>query len=454
MRFVTLLLVVLAPAWFPAAAPAAPPAERPNILFILADDLGYGDLGCYGQQRIATPRLDRLAREGMRFTQAYAGSTVCAPSRCALMTGRHTGHCRVRGNALVPLEPEDVTVAEVLRSAGYRTGIVGKWGLGEPDTTGLPNRQGFDTWFGYLNQAHAHDYFPQYLWRNTERVELAGNQGTAQGDYTPDLMEREAVAFLRQQTAREPFFLYLALTLPHANNELGRETGNGMEIPDAGAYRDEPWPAPQRNHAAMITRLDTIVGAVLDTLAEQGLAENTIVFFTSDNGPHQEGGADPKFFQSSGPLRGIKRDLYEGGIRVPLLVRWPGHIAASSTSDLPTAFWDFLPTAAELASATTPADVDGMSILPTLLGAERAGRAQPQRDYLYWEFHERGTLQAIRSGDWKVVRRRGGKVELYDLATDPGESRNVAAAQPAVVARLEQLLDSARTDSPHWPIKK
>lgn len=447
-----LFLIASALAVSRSAAADTLAASRPSVLFILADDLGYGDLGCYGQQQIATPRIDRLARQGMRFTQAYAGSTVCAPSRCCLMTGLHTGHARVRGNALVPLEPEDVTVAELLHSAGYVTGIVGKWGLGEPQTTGIPTQQGFDTWFGYLNQQHAHNYFPDYLWRGTSRVELLGNSGGGRGDYSPDLMQREAIAFLKQQTTGKPFFLYLALTLPHANNELGARTGNGMEIPDAGSYRDQPWPAPQRNHAAMITRLDAIVGAVLDQLEQSGLADNTLVLFSSDNGPHQEGGADPKFFASSGPLRGHKRDLYEGGIRVPLIARWPGRVQAGTTSDQITAFWDFLPTAVELAGGQPAEGIDGISIVPALVGQERAGRPQPQHEYLYWEFHERGSKQALRSGYWKAIRARGRALELYDLSTDLGESHNLAAEQPQIVARLESCLDSARTESPRWPL--
>lgn len=449
----SLALIVVAVRPHDRALGASPAPWRPNIVFILADDLGYADIGCYGQKQIATPHLDRLAREGMRFTQAYAGSTVCAPSRSCLMTGLHTGHTRVRGNALTPLEPADVTVAEVLKSAGYRTGIVGKWGLGEPDTTGLPNRQGFDYWFGYLNQGHAHDYFPDYLWQNEQRVELRGNLQRARREYTPDLMEREAKAFLADQ-GKAPFFLYLALTLPHANNERGRETGNGMEIPDAGQYADRDWPAPQRNHAAMISRLDAIVGTVLAELAARGLAENTLVLFSSDNGPHKEGGAAPKFFASTGPLRGIKRDLYEGGIRVPFLARWPGHVPAGVTTEQLTAFWDFLPTAAELAGGEAPAQLDGVSIVPALLGAERAGRPQPQHEYLYWEFHERGFQQAIRSGNWKGVRTLGQPLELFDLGSDVSETTNVAAAHPDVVARLEGWLDQARSESEHWPVKR
>jgi arylsulfatase A-like enzyme len=429
-------------------------SRPPNILFILADDLGYGDLGCYGQKQVRTPHLDRLAAEGMRFTQCYAGSTVCAPSRCCLMTGLHTGHGRVRGNALVPLGPEDGTVAEVLRRAGYRTGLVGKWGLGEAGSTGVPNRKGLDYFFGYLNQRHAHNYYPDYLWRNEEKVPLEGNVvednvATKRARYSPDLFTAEALAFL-QRHRRQPFFLYLASTLPHANNERGRAEGNGMEVPSDAPYSDTPWPQVEKNHAAMITRLDSDVGRVLKRLKELGLEGNTVVFFSSDNGPHKEGGADPAFFHSAGPLRGHKRDLYEGGIRVPMIVRWPGKVRAGATSDQVWAFWDFLPTAAELAGAKAPAGLDGISVVPTLLGTS----GQKPHPPLYWEFHERGFRQAVRLGDWKAVRLRpGGPLELYDLGKDVGEKDDVAARHPEVVADIESYLKTARTESPDWPVR-
>lgn len=456
--FTTVLLVAFGstivlphPSW--AAEQAARPS--PNILFILADDLGYGDVGCFGQREIKTPNLDRLASEGMRFTNAYAGSTVCAPSRCALMTGRHTGHARVRGNALVPLMPDDVTVAEVLKSAGYATGIFGKWGLGEPESTGVPNRQGFDRWFGYLNQKHAHNYFPDYLWRNEARVPLANvvenGVATKREAYSPDLVLKEALDFLDQQK-RGPFFLYFASTLPHANNEAGPR---GMEIPSDAPYSDRPWPQPQKNHAAMITRLDADIGRVLSRIKELGLERDTIVFFSSDNGPHKEGGGDPAFFHSSGLLRGFKRAMYEGGIRVPTIVRWPGHIAAGATSDFAWAFWDFLPTAAELVGTAPPPGLDGLSIVPTLLGSEGAGRSQTAHDFLYWEFHEGGFKQAVRQGNWKGVRLKpGDALELYDLAVDPGEATDLSQRHPDVVTRIERIMVEARTDSPDWPVKK
>lgn len=428
----------------------------PNIVFILADDLGYGDIGCYGQKRIRTPNLDRLAADGIRFTQCYAGSTVCAPSRCCLMTGRHTGHATVRGNAQVPLRPEDVTAAEVLKGVGYATGLVGKWGLGEPNSTGTPNRKGFDHFFGYLNQVHAHNYYPDHLWKNGEKFPLAGNvvkKGVAveRAQYSPDLFTQDALAFVEKNRGR-PFFLYLAYTLPHANNEAGNA---GMEVPSDAPYTDTDWPQAQKNHAAMITRLDRDIGRVLARLKELGLEENTVVFFSSDNGPHQEGGADPKFFQSSGPLRGFKRSMTEGGIRVPMIVRWPGKIEPGQVSGHVWAFWDFLPTAAEIAGAKPPADIDGISMLPALVGEKGAGRAPAAHEFLYWEFHEGGYVQAVRMGDWKYIRwpyAKGRPPELYNLKDDLSETRNVAGQHPDVTAKLEAYLKGARTESKHWPV--
>jgi arylsulfatase A-like enzyme len=440
---------------FSEQALAADAPSGPNILFILADDLGYGDLGCYGQRQIRTLNIDRLAAQGMRFTQCYAGSTVCAPSRCALMTGKHTGHCTVRGNALVPLRIEDRTVAEVLVPAGYETALIGKWGLGEPDSTGVPNRKGFDYFFGYLNQVHAHNYYPDYLWRNEKKVAIEGNvveRGVAKKrvTYSPDLFTREALEFLGKRRDR-PFFLYLAYTLPHANNERGKAEGNGMEVPSDAPYSKEIWPQAQKNHAAMITRLDADVGRVLERLKELKLEENTIVFFSSDNGPHKEGGADPKFFKSAGPLRGHKRDLTEGGIRVPMIVRWPGKVKAGAVSNQVWAFWDFLPTAAALAGTKKPDEIDGISVVPTLLGTGE----QKQHKFLYWEFHERGFQQAVRMGKWKGIRLKPeGPLELYDLDKDVGETKNVAEQHPYVAAAVVNYLKVARTESPHWPIRR
>jgi arylsulfatase A-like enzyme len=445
-----------------AAAPQQVTARadgRPNIVFILADDLGYGDVGCYGQKVIHTPNIDWLASQGMRFTDCYAGSTVCAPSRCTLMTGYHTGHTVVRGNANVPLRPEDLTVARVLKQAGYTTGIIGKWGLGEEDSTGIPNQQGFDYWFGYLNQVHAHNYYPEFLWRNTEKVPLRnevqrmpgkeqslGGVATKRVDYSNDLFAAEAIRFLDEHQAG-PFFLYLPFTIPHANNEAGKQ---GMEVPSYEPYADKDWPEPQKGHAAMITRLDGYVGRVLKRLKELEIDEQTVVFFTSDNGPHKEGGGDPAFFHSSGPLSGYKRSMHDGGIRVPMIARWPGKIQPGTTSGLPWAFWDFQPTAAELAGVKAPAGIDGISVVPTLL--QQGG--QKTHDFLYWEFHEGGSsAQAVRMGDWKAVRSApSAPIQLYDLRTDLAEANDVAAQHAAIVAQIAAYLNVARTASERWPL--
>lgn len=424
--------------------------DRPNIVFILVDDLGYGDLTSYGQEKIKSYHLDRMAAEGLRFTSAYAGSTVCAPSRSALMTGLHTGHTRIRGNAKTPLATNDLTVAELLQKSGYTTALIGKWGLGNEGTTGEPNRKGFTEFFGYLDQTHAHNYYPDHLWRNGMKLPLEANADGKKGIYAPDMFARAAVNFVNQYRD-VPFFLYFALTLPHAHNELGRKTGNGMEIASDHPYGEFDWPQTEKNKAAMITRIDVYVGMILDAIKKQGLDEQTIVIFSSDNGPHKEGGVDPAFFKSSGPLRGIKRDLYEGGIRVPAIVRWPGQIAPGTTSDFPWAFWDFLPTACELAKVPLPEGLklDGQSIVPTLLG-----QTQKPHEFLYWEFHEGGSQQAVRTGDWKAVRKFGGPLELYNLKTDLGETNNVASANADVVKRIEEYLAKARTESAEWPLKE
>ena len=429
---------------------------RPNIIFIQADDLGYGDLSCYGQRKFRTPNIDRLAAEGMRFTQYYAGSTVCAPSRSALMTGQHTGHTRIRGNARHPLLPEDVTVGEALKSAAYKTALIGKWGLGEAGTTGVPNRQGFDYFFGYLNQRHAHNYYPTFLWRNEKRIDLrnlvpdedaeGAGVSTNRVDYSHDLMAEEALKFI-EGNGGGPFFIYLAFTIPHANNEAKNK---GMEVPDLGEFASEDWPDQEKAKAAMITRLDRDVGRLMALLKKLGIDDNTLVFFTSDNGPHREGGADPDFFDSNGPLRGIKRDLYEGGIRVPMIARWPKRIKAGAKSDQVWAHWDLLPTLAEVAGVKPPADIDGVSMFNAL-----RGRRQRDHEFLYWEFHERGFSQAARMGDWKAVRKSpDSPLELYDLKNDLGEQNDGAAKHPEIVKKIEYYLKTARTESELWPIGK
>ncbi len=443
------LLVILIP-----LASWADEIKRPNIVFILADDLGYGDLGCYGQKRIKTPRLDRMASEGTRFTDCYAGSTVCAPSRCVLMTGLHAGHARIRGNSRLPLRLEDVTVAEILKQAGYQTGIVGKWGLGNQGSDGVPNKQGFDYWFGFLDQGRAHNYYPEFLWKNEVQVRIEGNiapRGVARekAQYAQDLFVKETLAAITAWKD-QPFFLYVALTTPHANNEAAAVTGDGMEVPDRGIYANEDWPIPERGRAAMISRLDADVGQILDKLNEIGLDQKTIVFFSSDNGPHSEGASTNTFFSSAGPLKGKKRDLYDGGIRVPSIVRWPGSVPSEKVSNYPWGFWDFLPTAADLAGVPTPAHTDGQSILPTLLG-----QTQPPPKPFYWEFHERGFDQATRDGNWKGVRKGSpdAPIELYDLTRDIGENNNLAAQHPDVVARMDDFLKNARTTDENWPIR-
>ncbi|GIU79259.1 MAG: N-acetylgalactosamine-6-sulfatase [Bryobacteraceae bacterium] len=435
-----------------AAQPRPPAAPRPNIVLILADDLGYGDLGCYGQTRIHTPNLDRMAAEGIRFTSAYAGSTVCAPSRCSLMTGLHTGHARTRGNRSpdLPLRPTDITVTEILKSAGYRTALFGKWSLGELGSTGYPTRKGFDEWFGYFSQLHAHNYYPEHLLDGETAYLCRGNMGLQRGDYAPDLFTRRAIQFIEKQNASNPFFLHLCYTAPHANNEMGRDSGDGMEVPSYGPYENRPWPRPEKGFAAMITRMDSDIGRIMAALRRKGLDDNTLVLFTSDNGPHKEGGHSPSFFESSGPLRGIKRDLTEGGIRVPAIARWPARIRAGRTVDFPWAFWDVLPTFAELAGAPAPSGLDGMSIVPTLLG-----QAQKPHDYLYWEFHEGGFSQAVRMGPWKGIRKGpDGPIELYNLDEDLHESRNLAGARPAIVQEIARLMREARTESEFWPVVK
>lgn len=437
-----------------SAAPLIARAQsksKPNLLFILADDLGYGDLGCYGQKRITTPNLDRLASEGMLFHQAYSGSTVCAPSRCSLMTGKHTGHTRVRGNVKpeVPLTATDRTVAELFKSAGYHTGLFGKWGLGQAGTQGVPNMKGFDEFFGYHTQLQAHTYYPHELWENDRQFDIPNNWGVSRREYAPDLILARATRFLQKNGSQKPFFMEFSATSPHANNELGRDTGNGMEVPDLGRYAQENWPAAEKGFAAMVSRLDRDIGQLLDTLKQTGAAENTLVIFTSDNGPHSEGGHHSEFFDSNGPLRGIKRDLYEGGIRVPFLARWPGVVQPGSINNTPIAFWDLLPTSAEVTGLAKPVGTDGVSFLPLLRGGEIERKAA-----LYWEFHEGGFNQALRFGDWKAIRfGKDGPIELYDLKSDIGEKNDIAAAHPEIIAKAKELFASSRVDSPHFPVQ-
>ncbi|MBI5083091.1 MAG: arylsulfatase [Acidobacteria bacterium] len=435
-----------------AAAPfvltAQQAARRPNVILVVADDLGYGDLGCYGQKRIQTPHIDRLAAEGMRFTQAYAGSTVCGPSRCALFTGLHSGHGRMRGNRETWLKPEDFTLGQMFQQAGYQTGLFGKWSLGGIGTDGHPNKKGFDEFFGYFSQMQAHLYYPQMLLHNQQEVNLPGNWGTSRKQYAHDLITDRALGWLDK--VQGPFFTHIAWTIPHANNELGRDTGNGMEVPSDEPYTSQAWPQVEKNFAAMVTRMDRDMGRLMDLLKRRGLDRDTLVLFTSDNGPHKEGGHDAEFFQSGGPLRGTKRDLYDGGIRVPAIARMPGYVPAGQASDFVWAFWDVLPTCAELAGQRVAAGLDGQSVTRAL-----RGEAQQAHEYLYWEFHERGFDQGVRHQDWKAVRKGlKGKLELYDVKNDVGERNDVAARHPEVVQRIERYLAGARSESADYPVRE
>jgi len=441
--------------------PPQSPLARPNIVLIQADDLGYGDLSSYGQASFRTPSLDRLAAEGIRFTQYYAGSTVCAPSRAALMTGLHTGHTSIRGNLEVPLPAADVTVAMALHDAGYRTAAIGKWGIGNAGTAGEPNKKGFDYSFGFLDQRHAHRQYTDHLFRNGERYPT-----DIDNDYVNDLFTRETLSFIEVADPR-PFFIYLNYTVPHAElrapedsmrqwrgrfpetpfvNEKGDATPTGTDA-EVAPYRSQP--TPKAAFVAMITRMDRDIGAIAERLRTKGIDRTTLLMFVSDNGPHEEGGAAPQYFKSSGGLRGIKRDLYEGGIRVPMIARWTGTIPAGRVSAHPWSHWDLFPTLAELAGAKTPPRLDGMSMVRAL-----RGQPQPTHDFFYWEFHERGFQQAVRMGRWKAVRpSKDAKLELYDLDKDPREQHDVAASEPLVVDRIETYLKSARTPNDLWPIK-
>jgi len=445
------------------------PLKKPNIIFIVADDLGYGDLGVFGQKHFATPNLDRMAGEGMLLTQHYAGATVCAPSRSALMTGLHTGHTFVRGNKEVqpegqyPLPDSILTIAEVLRDAGYVTGAFGKWGLGAPKSEGDPNRQGIDNFFGYNCQRLAHNFYTEYLWENQDTVFLEGNKNGAAGEYSHDVIHKKTMEFL-EANKDTTFFLFMPYTIPHAEllvpedevfekfkQQFPEDTlWEGTD--DGPRYRKGPYGSqqnPKAAFAAMVTRLDQAVGEVLEKLNEYGIAENTLVIFTSDNGPHQEGGANPDFFDSNGIYRGYKRDLYEGGIRVPTIAWWPGNVKQGSTSGHISAFWDFFPTACEIAGVTPPERLDGISYLPALTGEGD----QTQHDFLYWEFHERGGKQAVLQDNWKAVRLNVNDpekttLELYDLSKDPGEQNNLAATNPEKALELQKLMDISHVPSP------
>lgn len=465
-RIYLLLWLPLLFAWLAYPASATRGRERPNIIFILADDLGWAEVGAYGQKKIRTPHLDRVAREGMRFTQFYSGAPVCAPSRCVLLTGRHTGRAYIRNNSEVqpegqrPLAAAEVTLAELLKERGYATGAVGKWGLGMVGTEGDPNRQGFDFFYGYNCQRHAHSHYPTYLRRNQEVEKLEGNPGGPTGSqFSHDLFEAEALRFIREHRER-PFFLYVPFAIPHLalqapEDAVAEYRSQWEDPPYTGGKGYLPHPTPRAAYAAMVTRMDRSVGRILELLKELGLERNTLVCFTSDNGPtyNRLGGSDSDFFESKAHLRGYKGEVYEGGLRVPFIARWPGKIQAGSMSQHPAAFWDVLPTLCELTSTAIPPGTDGLSFLPTLLGRGE----QRRHPYLYWEHSSYTGQQAVRLGDWKGVRRnmtQGNlEVELYHLATDPGEKRNVASERLELVQRIEGIMQSARTPSPLFPLR-
>lgn len=446
--------------------------KKPNIIFILADDLGYGDVGFNGQKLIKTPNLDRLAQDGIVFKQFYAGTAVCAPSRCSLMTGKHTGHTVIRDNLGIepegqyPISDNEVTIAEVLKKGGYKTGAFGKWGLGFVGSEGDPNNQGFDTFFGYNCQSLAHRYYPEHLWNNQQKIILKENDNLEYNkQYAPDMIQKEALAFI-DKNKQEPFFLFLPYILPHAE----------LLVPDDSIFRyykdkftEKPFKGfdygkdakptgyvsqnyPHATYAAMVARLDLYVGQVIDKLNELGLEENTLIIFTSDNGPHKEGGGDPDFFNSSAGFTGIKRDLYEGGIRVPFVAKWPKVITPGQNSEFIGAFWDILPTFSEIAGITNPDHIDGISLINTLKG----GKNQKEHEYLYWEFHKEGGKQAVRYRNWKGIRLnllkdKNASIALYDINTDPHEKRDVSSEHPDIIKKITSFMNEAHLESTIFP---
>ena len=468
----SLILILIAGACNNSITKQAP--QKPNIIFILADDLGYGDISCQGQTKFQTPNIDQLAAGGMTFTQHYAGSTVCSPSRSVLLTGQHTGHTPIRGNKRDdkgnwPIPAKALTVAEVLQQNGYVTGAFGKWGLGSPGSQGDPNKQGFDEFYGYNDQTLAHNYYPAFLNHNQDTVWLEDNSGTGQGTYAPIPIHKQALKFL-ETNKDKPFFMYYPSVIPHAElfaPEEYIEKYRGKFLPEKnykgsdeghprykiGGYGSQP--ESHAAFAAMVNLLDDQVGEIVAKLKELGIEDNTLIIFSSDNGPHLEGGADPDYFDSNGPYKGYKRDLYEGGIRMPMIAWWPGKVKAASKSTHISAFWDFLPTVAEIIGVKAPEDIDGISYLPSLLGEGE----QAEHDYLYWEFHGKKGRFALRQGHWKLIRYnvlipKKTTTELYNLANDIGEENNVAEQHPEITQRLLKLMESARTDSEVFTFEK
>lgn len=446
--------------------------KLPNVVFIIADDLGYADISCYGQQKFRTPNIDRLAEQGLLFTQCYSGTTVSAPSRACLLSGLHSGHAPIRGN--MEVEPEGQmalpqhmeSIFQVFKRAGYITGAFGKWGLGAPGTVGDPNQQGVDEFFGFNCQLLAHNYYADHLWHNQKRVELPGNYDGGFGVYTQDTIQQMALKFIDEHKGK-PFFLFLPYVLPHAelivpeDSIIQKFRGMYPEKPFKGcdkgckAFRKGGYcsqPEPRATFAAMIYRLDVYVGQVLEKLKESGLDQNTIVVFTSDNGPHMEGGADPDFFNSNGIFRGYKRDVYEGGIRVPFITVWPG-VVKPGTTDFMCSFWDMLPTFAQLTGNRVETSTDGISLLPLLTGKGK----QKQHTYFYFEFQELGGRQAVRKGDWKLIRLKASKgdqsvYELYNLSTDPSETTDLFASEPQKGKELKTIMEKAHVPDPNWPL--
>tara|TARA_R110002096_G_scaffold119495_1_gene258950 strand:+ start:80 stop:2275 length:2196 start_codon:yes stop_codon:yes gene_type:complete len=463
MRFFSIVILAL------SFVTVSQSADRPNIIYLLMDDLGYGDLGCFGQKTLTTPHIDQLAADGMKLTRHYSGSTVCAPSRCVLMTGKHTGNASVRGNGKALLKDGEATIASALKAAGYRTGAFGKWGVGSPPPRTDPNDRGFDEFFGYVNMFHAHNFYPEFLIENGEIEKLnnvlddvwANDPLYAKGqiregagvskvkiDYAPNLFTEAAIKFLDSTRDGEaPFFLYYAPNMPHTNNEAGRPPYNdGMEVPDHGEYTDKDWPAPEKGFAQMMRLLDNYIGEIVAKVEELGQTDNTLIIFSSDNGPHEEGQHLVDFFDSNGEMRGHKRDLYDGGVRVPTIVKWPGKISAGTESDVLSGFLDVFPTLADIAGFTPPEGLDGKSFAPTILGNDTS---QIHHDFLYWEFLEQGGKMGVTTTKWKAIQlntlRDPKPTELFDLENDPSETTDVASQYPEIVKQMDGWIEQSHT---------
>lgn len=444
--------------------------QKPNVVFIVTDDLGYGDLSCFGQEKFTTPNIDKLALNGTRFTRSYSGTTVSAPSRASLLTGLHTGHTPIRGNKEIepegqaPLPSNIYTIFSLFKEEGYATGAFGKWGLGYPGSSGDPVNQGIDDFFGYNCQRLAHNYYPSHLWENDTKIDLTENDNGKLGTYSQGLIQEKTLQFIEDEKDN-PFFLFVPMVLPHAELVVPEDSiiqnirGQFPETPYVGidsgplfrkgGYMSQDY--PRATHAAMIKRIDIYVAQIIDKLKKEGVYENTLIIFTSDNGPHREGGGDPDFFNSNGIYRGYKRDLYEGGIRVPTIISWSGKIKSGEESNFPFAFWDYLPTFADILDANLKTETDGVSILPTLLGKGQ----QEERDYFYFEFQELGGRQAVIKDNWKLLHlniRGGGRYELYNIASDPSENHNIIDQYPDKAIQLKTIMKEARTDDPDWSL--